>query len=186
MKNLKTVRARFARNAGLPFAQVLTEAKILDYYKNLKTGPDEALLFFYAGHGAYDNAKKEPVFELKRGDKVIGILRRTVVQAMEAKGAGLTVILSDCCSSPVKLAQLQFVSRAPARTPYVALNPNVRALFFQHRGTVDVTVACHARETRHPRNHGQRGRIADRHVIGVVRLLAEAPHGKAGEACAVG
>jgi Transposase DDE domain len=29
MKNLKTVRARFARNAGLPFAQVLTEAKIL-------------------------------------------------------------------------------------------------------------------------------------------------------------
>src|SRR3984885_1712113 len=30
MKNLKTVRARFARNAGLPFAQVLTEAKILD------------------------------------------------------------------------------------------------------------------------------------------------------------
>src|SRR6266403_5904623 len=30
MKNLKTVRARFARNSGLPFAQVLTEAKILD------------------------------------------------------------------------------------------------------------------------------------------------------------
>src|SRR6201993_3769088 len=30
MTNLKTVRARFARNAGLPFAQVLTEAKILD------------------------------------------------------------------------------------------------------------------------------------------------------------
>ena len=29
MKNLKTVRARFARNAGLPAAQVLTEAKIL-------------------------------------------------------------------------------------------------------------------------------------------------------------
>jgi len=30
MTDLKTVRARFARNAGLPFAQVLTEAKILD------------------------------------------------------------------------------------------------------------------------------------------------------------
>src|SRR6266436_6246729 len=30
MKNLMAVRARFARNAGLPFAQVLTEAKILD------------------------------------------------------------------------------------------------------------------------------------------------------------
>ena len=30
MTNLKTVRARFARNTGLPFAQVLTEAKILD------------------------------------------------------------------------------------------------------------------------------------------------------------
>src|SRR6516165_9631020 len=30
MTNLKTVRDRFARNAGLPFAQVLTEAAILD------------------------------------------------------------------------------------------------------------------------------------------------------------
>jgi hypothetical protein len=30
MTNLKTIRARFARNAGLPFAHVLTEAKILD------------------------------------------------------------------------------------------------------------------------------------------------------------
>src|SRR5271168_2519956 len=30
MTNLETVRARFARNAGLPFTQVLTEAKILD------------------------------------------------------------------------------------------------------------------------------------------------------------
>src|SRR5580704_12379359 len=30
MTNLKAVRARFARNAGLPFAQVLTESMILD------------------------------------------------------------------------------------------------------------------------------------------------------------
>src|ERR1700732_2245230 len=30
MTNLKAVRARFARNTGLPFAQVLTEAMILD------------------------------------------------------------------------------------------------------------------------------------------------------------
>src|SRR6476619_515021 len=30
MKNLQEVRARFARNEGLPFADVLTEANILD------------------------------------------------------------------------------------------------------------------------------------------------------------
>ena len=30
MKNLKDIRARFARNEGLPFAEVLTEASILD------------------------------------------------------------------------------------------------------------------------------------------------------------
>ena len=30
MTNLETVRARFARNRGLPFADVLTEAMILD------------------------------------------------------------------------------------------------------------------------------------------------------------
>jgi len=30
VKNLEEVRARFARNEGLPFAEVLTEASILD------------------------------------------------------------------------------------------------------------------------------------------------------------
>ena len=30
MKNLEELRARFARNEGLPFAEVLTEASILD------------------------------------------------------------------------------------------------------------------------------------------------------------
>ena len=30
MTNLETARARFARNRGLPFADVLTEAMILD------------------------------------------------------------------------------------------------------------------------------------------------------------
>jgi hypothetical protein len=30
MTNLETMRARFARNRGLPFADVLTEAMILD------------------------------------------------------------------------------------------------------------------------------------------------------------
>jgi hypothetical protein len=30
MKNLQAIRARFARNAGLPFAEVLTEASIRD------------------------------------------------------------------------------------------------------------------------------------------------------------
>ena len=30
MTNLEAVRARFARNTGLPFANVLTEANIID------------------------------------------------------------------------------------------------------------------------------------------------------------
>src|SRR5215831_1736880 len=34
MTNLKTVHARFARNAGLPFAQVLTESMILDVLRD--------------------------------------------------------------------------------------------------------------------------------------------------------
>jgi hypothetical protein len=62
---------------------------------------------------------------------------------MEDKGAGLVVLLTDCCSTvfrtpPVPTAPLE---TAPKHVPPRQIDPVLRCLFFQHRGTVDVTAA---------------------------------------------
>ncbi len=118
----------------------MSEASILDYYRKLQTGPDEGLVFFYAGHGAYDD-REGHYFELQRGDKVIPVLRKTVVRAMEAKRAGLVVILSDCCSTRTPLVKVKPPKSEVGTRGTTSLHPTVRALFFQHRGMVDITAA---------------------------------------------
>src|ERR1700693_5685160 len=35
----------------------VTPANVLNYYKGLKVEPDEALVFYYSGHGAYNTSK---------------------------------------------------------------------------------------------------------------------------------
>src|SRR5436190_7515001 len=72
----------------------VTADKIFDYYKKLKTGADEGLLFFYGGHGAID-PKKGHYFQLTNGKALV---RGELRAAMEAKKAGVVLIISDCCS----------------------------------------------------------------------------------------
>lgn len=114
----------------------VTRANVLDHYRNLKTGPTESLLFYYCGHGAMD-AKRGRYFQLqssKKG-KIEPLFRSEVKQAMEQKGAGLVVLMSDCCSSRVPAGKTARVSQPAIHAPAV------RNLFFQHRGVVDITAA---------------------------------------------
>jgi hypothetical protein len=116
----------------------VTRERILGYYRNLTTGPDEGLVFFYGGHGALDKVKGH-FLELQAG-KGKPLLRSELRKAMEARKAGLVVLLTDCCSTPKRLPA---VSRDAAASSESArtLHPTVRCLLFQARGTVDVTAA---------------------------------------------
>src|SRR5437762_3577308 len=77
-------------------------------------------------------------FDLPQDKKPL--FRHEVRGAMEARGAGLVLLLTDCCSTPRKLPPLLTESKGMverART----LRPTVRSLLFQARGTVDITAA---------------------------------------------
>ena len=109
--------------------------EVLSYYRKLKTGPDEGLLFFYGGHGAID-PKKGPFFKMEKGPI---LFRKDVLVAMEAKKAGLVVLLSDCCSNKIPVKSLTTDRAAPP--PATSLKPTAAALLFRARGTVDITAA---------------------------------------------
>jgi hypothetical protein len=114
----------------------VTREDILKYYRDLATGPDEALMFFFAGHGGID-PKLGHCLQMAAGNQ-LRLARSEVRRAMEAKGAGLVVLLTDCCSNRVKTN-----SANDAMQPLTprGLHPVFRCLFFQHRGTVDITAA---------------------------------------------
>lgn len=117
----------------------VTPDKILNYYKRLRTGPSEALLFYYAGHGATDKAYGHYLALQAPRRKDLVLTRTALRQAMQGKGAGLVVILTDCCSDFVPLAK-----RRPATLPPSApreIHPVVRCLLFRQRGVVDITAS---------------------------------------------
>jgi hypothetical protein len=113
---------------------------ILGHYRNGKVSSSEGLFFFYGGHGALDPTKR-PYFKLTHG-KVL--YRSELRQTMEATGAGLVVLLTDCCSNLTKKAprgdELESRKAGDIKTPQ-RLSPTIRNLFYLARGTVDITAS---------------------------------------------
>jgi hypothetical protein len=121
----------------------VTKAGILAHYKNLRLGPNDGVLFYYAGHAATDPTTGKHYFDLA-GDNPL--FRKDLVKAMEATRAGLTVLLTDCCSTPRKPKAKEGFddlseNLALGRGEATRLHPTVRQLLFLARGTVDVTAA---------------------------------------------
>lgn len=121
--------------------------KIIAYYSKLKTGPDEALLFCYSGHGGTDerdhcftifgDGKAKTVWEKNRYYR---FPRQSVVNAMRAKKPGLVLLLTACCSNYLPAKPDNLAGAAPPAA-ITAIKPVIRSLFFEHRGIVDITAA---------------------------------------------
>lgn len=113
---------------------------IFAHYKALqgKVRPDDGLLFYFGGHGAM-NDKLGHVFKMHSGRDVV---RRHVRAAMEKCKAGLTVLLSDCCSTKEKWLGNKDNIDPGIREAFLDPRPPVKHLFFQSRGVVDVTAAA--------------------------------------------
>jgi hypothetical protein len=118
----------------------VTRDNILGYIKGMKVKPSEGILFFYGGHGELDRQKGH-LLKLTHGKK---LSRDELRQALEAKKAGLVVLLTDCCSNLSRAepreSQVEGRGSSPVREPR-KLSPTIRQLFFQARGIVDVTAA---------------------------------------------
>jgi hypothetical protein len=118
----------------------VTKESILRHYAQLPTGPTEALLFYYAGHGAFDVNRGHFLY-LQEGKA--GLLYRDDLRtAMQKKSPGLTVLLTDCCSSLVKVkSKKRRIEEEEPPASVRTVSPTLGALFLRSRGVVDVTAA---------------------------------------------
>lgn len=102
-------------------------ATILARVHALPAGPGDAVVVYYAGHGAWADAGPY----LRPGGQVLP--RAELVAAMQSKGPRLAVLLTDACGTYVGETYLY-----RARVP----DPSVfRDLFVRARGLVDVNAA---------------------------------------------
>lgn len=120
----------------------LTAAGVAAHFKALKVRPEDTVLLYYAGHGAKDPTKGHAF--VPQMQKVPPAFRSDVRDAMKKTGAGLVVLLSDCCSTHSKLAGKggHGVTRERDSVAGTAVHPTLDNLFFGHRGVVDLTAAA--------------------------------------------
>jgi len=123
----------------------VTASAIQSFFKDLRSGPDDTLLFYYSGHGQI-LAESGHVLNLtnpdEKGRKILP--RLDLLMAMKAKNPRLVVVLTDCCS------KIRKPEIPPAPAPSKALPPEIPpppwavagCLFLQHRGVVDITASC--------------------------------------------
>ncbi|HJT75762.1 MAG TPA: PDZ domain-containing protein [Gemmataceae bacterium] len=104
-----------------------TRQEVLDYFKNLQTGPSETLLVYYSGHGGYFPAEGQ-AFGMD-GNNLL--LRSDLVRVMLEKHARLSVLLSDACNEYPDKSEFEAAPRAPAWE-------TLRDLLLRPRGLVDV------------------------------------------------
>lgn len=133
--DLRQVRATL--EAGVPAARLVVvertgadvaPAALRAAVAALEVRPTDALLCYWAGHGAWADAG---AYLRPRGEV---LPRDDLRKALVGRGAGLTLLLTDCCGTYVGETFLF----APPR-----VDPDVfRDLFFRARGVVDVTAAA--------------------------------------------
>ncbi len=110
---------------------------ILSYFRGLKVGRDDALFFYYAGHGATDPQKGHFLALQELGTKPL--LRADLRRVMQEHQPGLVVIMTDCCSTRFSLGKTRrlYLDKGNA----ASIDPVLRCLLYQSRGLVDITAA---------------------------------------------
>jgi len=123
-----------------------TPAKVLEYYRNLKTSTGEVLFCYYSGHGGTD--KHSGHYLAMNAGKLSRADLRT---AMMAHHPRLLLLLTDCCandelSAPViPVVSATETANRLVKLPQTARRSKqgelARQMFFAQRGVVDIN-AC--------------------------------------------
>jgi hypothetical protein len=139
-----------------------TAARILAYYRELKTGPDEVLVCYYSGHGATDPVDGH-FLDLEGGP----LKRSELRAAMQARKARLVVLLTDCCADfgtdcirvprgreKEKALDVEPLTARPRPNPVLSQGDTIRHLLFGPTGTVDITASAIGKQAFSNRNEG--------------------------------
>jgi hypothetical protein len=114
----------------------VTADRILRAVSRMRVAADEAIVVYWAGHGAFDAVGH--YLQLPKGEN---LYRLTLLGAMKNKNARLSVLLTDCCNV--------FRDSTAGKPPVSPASPDPRRrtsplfdeLFCKTRGVVDVNAA---------------------------------------------
>lgn len=116
----------------------LTLEGMLQAVERLNVAPNDTVVFYYSGHGAFDANGGKQFFELSnnRGK----LYRETLLAKMEEKKPRLAVLLSDCCNNVINTVPgVREVGVTPQIRAPGNFSPLFENLFVFCSGVVDVT-----------------------------------------------
>ena len=122
--------AKLRTNTSLVGASC-SAASITNAIDNLNAGPDDAILVYFIGHGAYDSSSGGHFFDFNTND----LPRNQVSNRLQNKGARLTVFVSESCNKVGQARLARGVTFGPGQGQQKRA---LQDLLMNYRGTVDV------------------------------------------------
>ena len=117
---------------------------IISQLIQIRANENDAMLFFYSGHGAFDNyddGMNGHFFAMPQGER---LYRSAVVRHVARRGAGLDAVISSSCNVflPIE-GRAPASAAAPARAYEETRNfaPLAASLFFREKGLVNINGA---------------------------------------------
>lgn len=157
----------------------MTEKAVLDFYRRLKIGPNDSLVFYYTGHGGFYPDKghllnMRAFFRGQEGYKRADIDRAELVAAMARHQPRSIIVLTDCCASsnlPIVAGGVR--RKIPDVKNKPPLNENgdgsvFRDLFFRSRGVVNITSSLTGTPSR-----GERAKGGSFFTLALYKLLKD-------------
>jgi len=114
----------------------VTPENVIKAIRSISVGSSDTLLVYYAGHGGISTRDRLPYFTMRSGE----LGRAEVVAEMSKKRPSLSVLMSECCSSPFDYVPKR--NTAMAEVPRAANWDTIRQLFFDVTGRVSVTAVA--------------------------------------------
>ncbi|MFC1597121.1 caspase family protein [Planctomycetota bacterium] len=131
--NRRLSTRRVAAEGLFVHAEKFGSRAVLDKIATLTVRPDDALVVYYSGHGAY-NEKLGHFFSVAGGNEVL--TRSSVVEAIHRKSPRLGVLISDCCYSYFPVERY---TPSVYQTRSDETSPLFHRLFFETKGFADIT-----------------------------------------------
>ena len=116
----------------------ITPESILRELQSLVVAPNDAVVFYYSGHGAFDQQRNEQYLLMEgRGN----LYRTMVAKTIESKSPRLSVILTDCCNVKAVPGKYVFQTHENNKTAKIpgVMSPLFENLFVFCKGNVDMT-----------------------------------------------
>jgi hypothetical protein len=112
----------------------LSQQNVLVKIQELDVLPDDAVAFYYSGHGFYE-AGGRGTFITPRADQGARFYRSTVEQAIQARQPRLSVVIFDCCSV-VPSGPLALPAPGDPNVMTTKTSPLFESLFFEAKGSI--------------------------------------------------